>query len=50
MKKDTTFPDLKDDEFFCGGIVYPKMQYKEVLEAWFGQEPLPKPKFESVRK
>jgi hypothetical protein len=42
MKRQSKFPTLKKGTFFCGGIVYPNEQFKEVLEAWFADKPLPK--------
>ena len=44
MKNKPKFPKLKKGTFFCGGFVYPQKQYKEVLEAWFADKPLPKPR------
>lgn len=42
---DVTKNTLPRNAFTVGGIVYPKSQFAEVLEYWFGDEPLPPSKW-----
>jgi hypothetical protein len=35
---------IPQDCFTLQGVIFPKSQFQEVLEAWFSDKPLPKPK------
>jgi hypothetical protein len=35
---------IPKDCFTLHGVIFPKSQFQEVLEAWFNGEPLPTPK------